>query len=432
MNDVLPVLYRKIAIPAAFLIDGPAGAYGGDIRLGDLTGDGRPDFLVYRTRHGTKPCFLGAFDIDGQVLWQSGAGGRQPVRPGPVAIHDIDGDGETEVVCFRQDPGVPSPSGEMRDVLVQVLDGRTGAVRNEARPPEIAACRGEGSDWVHQRILVADLRGSGAPRDFVVKLGDTVVAVNERIEVLWTYRSPWREYGRCPAYIPCVGDIDADGKDEVNGGYFLLDHDGTPLWERRLGDHMDSVAIAEWDDGRLRAFCSGFGHVVDHAGHVILKLGEELVPHGQELRVAHFDPSVPGPQMAIRYRGHTPHVLVAGRSGEVLSRFTLNESPNNTGMEAVYWHGPDAPALLFNGGVLWTGRGELYAELPGLPEPKGNPRQGWHHCIPARIHGGPGEDLVVYNPWDAAVYIFTRASDANAAADTFKAGPRQYNARLMD
>ena len=39
--------------------------------------------------------------------------------------------------------------------------------------------------------------------------------------MLWTYEIKWNEYGKCSAYIPAVGDIDGDGKDEVNGGYYL-------------------------------------------------------------------------------------------------------------------------------------------------------------------------------------------------------------------
>jgi hypothetical protein len=72
---------------------------------------------------------------------------------------------------------------------------------------------------------------------------------------------------------------------------------------------MDSVTIAPWDDGKMRAFGSGFGHVLDTKGNILLKLGEEIVPHGQELRVAHFDPTVPGQQMMIRYEGHQPQVM---------------------------------------------------------------------------------------------------------------------------
>ena len=56
------------------------------------------------------------------------------------------------------------------------------------------------------------------------------------------------------------------------------------------------------------AICSGYGHVLDEKGNVILSLGKNLVPHGQEIRVADFDRSLCGPEMVIRYNGHNPHV----------------------------------------------------------------------------------------------------------------------------
>jgi hypothetical protein len=403
-----------------------------------LTGNGKVDFLVYRSADdvhdggGLKPCFLGAFDEKGQVLWTSGEGGMQPARPGPVLLHDINGDGATEVVCFFHQATIPCDARKMEDVVVQVREGITGKVLTQDAPAELRKCSGSGANWVHQRLLAADFRGKEVPRDFVVKLGPTILAMNEHLEVLWTYECPWTEYSRCPAYIPSVGDIDRDGKDEVNGGYFLLDDDGAVLWEKQLGRHMDSVAIAPWDHGIPRAICSGFGQVVDRNGKVILKLGEELVPHGQEIRVAHFDDRSEGPQMMIRYNGHTPEVMLVDVAGDILSRFTLNESPNNTGMEAVFWNGPDGEAILYNGGVLWTGRGEKSADLPQLEKPIGKGRQGWYHCIPANVCGDRREEVVLYNPWEPVIRIYTAAPLRKELYQRYRPGPRQYNARLMD
>ena len=447
-------LHRRIPIPASLLATDEEGrAFGGDLRIGDLNGDGRCDFLIYRCADGPtggphaggmKPSFLGAFEMDGTVLWSAGEGGRQPARPMSVAVADLAGDAAAEVVCFwhRPTPEIPSDGRSLADVVVQVRDGRTGRVLREAAPPAITERRRtnpHGANWVHQRLLIANFRGTDRPRDLVAKLGDTLVALDEKLNVLWTYRTPWTEYSRCPAYIPAVGDLDGDGRDEVNGGYFVLNHAGEPLWERRLGRHMDSVEVARWDepgdDGRLRAICSGFGHVVAADGRVILKLGEEIVPHGQEVRVADFRDDLPGPEMALRRRGHTPDLLLVGSAaGAVIDRLTLNESPNNVGLTPVYWHGPTRPALLYNGGWLWDLGARTGAPLPDLPPPGGEERHrmAFYHAIPADLRGDAREELLLWDPTAAELFLYTPTPPNETPYAGYAPGPRQYNPRIMD
>jgi hypothetical protein len=412
--------------------NGNPQTFGGDVRIGDLDGDKAVDFLVFRNVDGTKPTFMGAFTMDGEVLWKVGEGGNQPIRPGPVAIHDIDGDGDSEVICFFHKPDVQSKPNQLKDVAVQIRAGPTGEVQRQASPPELTSRSGSGPNWVHQRILIANFRGSKTPRDFVVKLGDTILAFDEDLEVLWTYTTRWNEYGFCSAYIPAVGDIDGDGRDEVNGGYYLIGPDGTPKWEKQLGQHMDSVAITEWDDGHIRAICSGFGHVMDDKGNVILKLGEKLVPHGQEVRVADFLSELAGPEMIIRYNGHDTAAMLVSNDGQVRRKFNLNYSPNNTGMEAVYWNGPRDAALLHNGGRLFDAYGARLFALKELPEPVGPARMGWYHCIPANVCGDEREEVILYNPWDGRIYIYTPSPLTAQAFTGYRASARQYNARLMD
>ena len=291
-----PLLFSKIDVPSELLTTNDSLTFGGDIRMGDLTGDGQVDFLVYRSEDnahdggGIKPCFWGAFTQDGEILWQRGTGGAQPSRPGPVAIFDIDQDEVSEIITFAHQSGVDAPHGSLQDVEILIMDGQTGEVERQVKPEIFQDIQGKGANWVHQRILIANLRGQDTPRDFVIKLGTYVLAFDDQLNLLWSYQHDWREYSRVPAYIPSVGDIDNDSKDEVNGGYYLLDDDGGILWEEMLGRHMDAVAIDYWDDlTKKRAFASGFGHVLDEKGNIILKLGEEVVPHGQELRVGHFD-----------------------------------------------------------------------------------------------------------------------------------------------
>jgi len=288
------LLFRQLAIPKPFLTTHKGHTFGGDLRIGDLNGDGRCDFLVYRCNDGApkgahmggmKPAFMGAFDLDGKPLWQVGMGGNQPSRPMSVAIKDWTGDGADDVICFwhRPQPGLKTDWQSLADVAVQLRDGRTGKVLREVTPKAVTDRRRKdpvGANWVHQRLLIANFRGTPEPRDVVVKLGDTYVAMDERFNVLWTYRSEWVKYSQCPAYIPAVGDIDGDGRDELLTGYHLIDHDGRLLWKNKLGANMDSVTIDRWQS-KLRAICSGFGHVMDARGKVILSLGKEQVPHGQ-------------------------------------------------------------------------------------------------------------------------------------------------------
>jgi hypothetical protein len=441
--------HRRIAVPEPLLAVEGGQSFGGDLRIGDLNGDGHCEFLVYRCADGAsegphaggmKPCFLGAFDLSGQPLWRQGGGGQQPARPMSVAVHDFDDDGAAEVLCFWHRPGEQGPSGweTLLDVVVQVRDGRTGDVLREAAPPVVTHRRRKdpiGANWVHQRLLIANFRGLERPRDCLVKLGDTYVAMDEALNVLWTHTTPWFEYSRCPAYIPAVGDLDGDGRDEVFTGYAILGPDGAVRWQDQIADNMDSVTIAAWDGGAVRAIGSGGGHILDADGQIVLRLGEKVVPHGQEVRVADFLTDHPGPEMAIRWNGHTPDlIVVASDGGQVIRRLTLNPTPNNTGMEPVYWNGPSRPALLFNGGWLWDlDRGEGLA-LPGLPAPGGAAvhRMGFYHAIAADLVGDQREGLIVWDPTASSVHLFSAAPLDTATAHAFRAGPRQFNPRLMD
>ena len=432
-----PILYKKVMVPEGLRTVSHELEYGGDVRIGDLQNNGEVDLLVYRAAAfqdggACQPSFLGAFTQNGKILWTKGKGGFQPNRPGPVAIYDIDADGKTEVICLFTEHPETVESHSMKNVSIMILDGETGNIKQQASPPQLTSSTGEGPNWVHQRIFICNLSGHKTPQDFIIKLGTKIIAFNQNLEVLWNYENEWDEYQNCPAYIPCVGDMDGDGLDEINGGYFILDASGKPVWEKKLGKNMDSVAIDFWDSKtEKRAFGSGFGYVLDKQGNTILKLGEELVPHGQELRVGDFDINSPGNEMIIRYNGHFEQVLLVGNSGKILSRFDLNFSPNNTGMEVVFWNGHEKEALLYNGGMLWKGDGSQSCKLPGLPQETGNKRQGWYHCIPANITGDECEEVLAYNPWSTEIFIFTQKGSDSKKFHGYSATPRQYNARLM-
>ena len=449
-------LFRRVPVPDEFVtLDDEGRRYGGDIRIGDLTGNGQVDFLVYKSLGGMKPSFLGAFDLDGEPMWSVGdpelsvadADGddrlrtTSPDRPGPVVICDLDGDGASEVLCLLVDFEVERTSKwDLGEGGLVLLDGVTGQIKKRAAPAELRRCSAlvdgerQVSNYVHQRLVVANFSADARVRDFVIKVGDTLLAYNCELELLWSYRNPWNRYPKHSAYVPAVGDLDGDGRDEVVGGHFALDHDGSALWEKYLGDNMDSVLAAPWarrEDGAQQALLSAGGQVLDAQGRCLLALGMEVVPHGQEIRCGHLVAQAPSPQLVIRYNGHTPELLVVDHDGAVLTRFRVAESPNNTGLEIIRWNGEAGPDLIYSPAALYDGGGQMAVAFPDLPPPAGG-KMGWYHCFPADVCGDEREEVVLYDPYSDDLYIYTAPPLDESAFRRYRHTPRQYNARLID
>ncbi len=440
-----PELYRRIEIPSRLLQRSEDGGhlFGGDVRMGDLTGDGQVDFVVFRSAApGIKTCFLGAFTGEGRYLWHVGVGGDQPTRPGSVAIHDIDGDGRSEVICLFQDRSRRAPSHSFADMTIQIRDGATGRLERAAAPKELTRWTsrlqqaGTHGNWAHQRIIIANFRGRHVPQDFAIKLGFDYLAFDNDLRLLWNHRVPRHGRNEHCSYIPDVGDVDGDGRDELFGGQVLIDDDGRRRWYQIKARPTDSVYVLPWDEGRVRLITSGHGLVMNAQGEPLFELGPQVVPHGQEVRVANFTDQSPGLEMMLRYNGHNPDVMLISNQGTVLHRFELNRRPNNTGMEVVRWHGRQRPALLYYGGKLWAADGTCLGDLPDLPPLKGpvgdNRTMAFYHAIPADVCGDRREEVVLFNPWDRYVLIYSPARIDRDAFAGYRPTARQYNVRLMD
>ena len=371
------------------------------------------------------------------ALISAACGGQEPIsEPEPRPVR-------TEVVAMVLEQGVTETSWwNTGDMAFVILEGATGKVKRRAAPVPLleanaydAAGKRHQADYVHQRLLAADFRGLKRPGDFVIKIGNSVIACNEQLEPLWTYRNKFSKYGEHACYIPCVGDVDGDGRDELCGGNYVVDHDGAVLWEKMMAKHNDSVAVADWDGNPangLEILLSGFGQVVRTSGEVVVRLGKETVPHGQELRCGRFRRDVPGLQMAVRYGGHTPDILLADRTGNVLTRFRVDPSPVNVGLETVHWQGPDTPPLLFSPCALYDGHGRNVVVIPDLPAPSGRGRMGWFHCIPAALDGSGRESVVLYDPYTDEVFVYGAKPLASDPPTGYRHTARQYNVRLMD
>ena len=80
---------------------------------------------------------------------------------------------------------------------------------------------------------------------------------------------------------------------------------------------------------------------------------------------------------------------------------------------------------------MYDGSGQMAVAFPDLPPPSGG-KMGWYHCFPADVCGDEREEVVLYDPYSDALYIYTAAPLEEGATHRYRHTSRQYNARLID
>ncbi len=392
-----PVLWKKAATDGF--------GVGRNLRFGDLNNDGQIEVLIGQmVHHGPKDSnselsCLTAMTFDGKVLWRIGEPDAWKDRlTNDVAfqVHDLDGDGRTEVVyCMN--------------MKLIVADGATGKTRYEAptpnTPPGTKPPYNKFPRILGDSLFFCDLRGTGRAGDMILKTRyDHLWALNDRLEVMWDAACNTGHY-------PYARDIDGDGKDELAMGYSLFDHDGTRLWtlDGKMQDHADGLALVQFSPGEeLRLLCAASDEGIfftDTKGNVLKHL---YLGHVQNPATADFRTDLPGLEtVSINFWGNQGILHFYDAQGNVYHDCEPCQ------------HG--SMCLPIN----WTGRPPEYFVLsPNVDD--GGLFDGWGRCVvrfPADGHpdmcyaaldvtGDCRDEIVVWDPYE--IWVYTQSDNPRA------------------
>ena len=268
----------------------PAGCTPNDASAGDLDGDGdyeivlkqemRPQDNAHAGRTGQTK--LEAYTLDGSFLWRIDLGRniREGAHYTQFLVYDLDGDGRAEVACRTADGTVDGKGKAIGDAradhrdgrgyvlagpeFLTVFDGRTGGeLATVPYEPARGSVGSWGDDYGNRvdRFLACIAYLDGERPSLVMCRGyyarTTLVAWNWRggkLARLWTFDSDAgppsnRRYRGQGNHNLSVGDVDADGKDEIIYGACAIDHDGTGLYSTGLG-HGDAMHLSDIDPDR--------------------------------------------------------------------------------------------------------------------------------------------------------------------------------------
>ena len=87
--------------------------------------------------------------------------------------------------------------------------------------------------------------------------------------------------------------------------------------------------------------------------------------------------------------------------------------------------------LIYSPAALYDSAGDKVVTFPELPPPTGG-KMGWYHCFPADVCGDAREEVILYDPYSDAVYIYTPTPFQPDLFNGYQHTERQYNTRLMD
>jgi hypothetical protein len=284
---------------------------------------------------------LTAVTLDGKVLWQLG---RPDSRNGlltndtPFQIHDIDGDGKTEVVTVR-------------DFQLQILDGRTGKIKHAVPMPKLPPTDKEHPYELENGDSIAFVNFSGNKNRHEILVKDRYThfwIFNNQLELLWQGDGQTGHY-------PYPLQVGGSGKDSLFIGYAMWSPDGKQLWSRdaMIKDHADGIMAGNLTGDptappRVYASCSDEGFMMFDLDGKVLK--HIRVGHNQSPSVGKYRPDIPGLQyMTVNFWKNPGIITLFDAEGNIVEQ----EEPIHSGspMLPVNWRGNGQEFVLLSGGA---------------------------------------------------------------------------------
>ena len=351
-------------------------AIGRQLRLADLTGDGRQDliFAVPTVHRGRKWQYqklvrLSALDLTGDVLWERGK-----IAPDSADVTcDLPfqaaerGDGVEVIAAFGSS--------------IEVLDPRTGKTGRKFRSPrppkmdplwdEVSMYWGDGHgddlpNLIPDSIRLCNFTGRHPYGDVLLKdRYHNAWAIDGRsFKVLWHHCCNTGHY-------PFAADIDGDGRDEVILGYSRVDSKGKLIGRIVLGDHPDACYTYADCYGRRHVLhpCGEAGWIDQCSGG---RSAEVHLGHVQHLSLANFDGSRPDlERIIITYHGNQGIIVMMDMDNRILRK--VERYASGSVCQPVNWTGDGRELIAFSprhgDGGLWDEHFDLVVPFPGDGRP---------------------------------------------------------------
>ncbi len=262
-----------------------------DLSVGDLDGDGQYEIIVKWDPSNAKDnsqsgytgnVFIDAYKINGAQLWRIDLG--KNIRAGAhytqFMVYDLDGDGKAEV-AMKTAPGTRDANGAVLGgsnantdyrnsggyilsgaEYLTVFNGETGAAMATS---DYVPARGTVSSWGDNygnrvdRFLGGIAYLDGARPSLIMSRGYYTRAVvtawdwrDGKLSQRWVFDSNTSGNSGAAgqgAHSLSVGDVDADGKDEIIFGAAAINDNGTLMYSTKLG-HGDALHLGDLDPAR--------------------------------------------------------------------------------------------------------------------------------------------------------------------------------------